>query len=90
MSLSKNGTASAADTVLAQAKREVEIRKRVQVAVLKKPDAVKNAEDQPSEFERDTKVEDEEDPEVIKLMEKIKPAPGYDKKRNYSEIVVGA
>uniref|UniRef100_A0AC34REM9 Cyclin-like domain-containing protein n=1 Tax=Panagrolaimus sp. JU765 TaxID=591449 RepID=A0AC34REM9_9BILA len=72
------------------AKREVEIRKRVQVAVLKKPDAVKNAEDQPSEFERDTKVEDEEDPEVIKLMEKIKPAPGYDKKRNYSEIVVGA
>lgn len=45
---------------------------------------------QPSEFERDTKVEEEEDPAVIALMEKIKPAPGYDKKRNYSEIVVGA
>lgn len=23
-------------------------------------------------------------------MEKIKPAPGYDKKRNYSEIIIGA
>lgn len=48
MSLTKNGTASAADTFLAQAKREIEIRKKVQVGVLKTSDGTKNAEDQVS------------------------------------------
>ncbi|KAE9547605.1 hypothetical protein FO519_009183 [Halicephalobus sp. NKZ332] len=90
MSSQKNGTVPTSDDMLAKALKE--IRRKAQVDGTKKPADGLNGEEQVTEFEKEPKqIPDEtEDPEVLEIMEKIKPAPGYDKKRNYSEIIIGA
>uniref|UniRef100_A0A914YV93 Cyclin-like domain-containing protein n=1 Tax=Panagrolaimus superbus TaxID=310955 RepID=A0A914YV93_9BILA len=81
----KNGSA---ESVLAKAKREIEIRKKAQ------PDPKGEAKPNPlndlNDFDKiDEQPDEEVDPEVAAIMEKIKPVHDYKKKRNYSKIVVG-
>uniref|UniRef100_A0A7E4UNT1 Cyclin-L1 n=1 Tax=Panagrellus redivivus TaxID=6233 RepID=A0A7E4UNT1_PANRE len=87
--MSMNGS-SAVEKVLAKARQEIEIRKKAAAGASEaaKPNSKSH---EPSEFEKDdpSKPEEVVDPEVAAIMEKIKPFPGYDKKRNYSSIVVG-
>uniref|UniRef100_A0AC34GWL5 Cyclin-like domain-containing protein n=1 Tax=Panagrolaimus sp. ES5 TaxID=591445 RepID=A0AC34GWL5_9BILA len=81
----KNGSA---ESVLARAKREIEIRKKAQPDA-KGGEAKSNPSNELNEIIDEQQPDEEVDPEVAAIMEKIKPVHDYKKKRNYSKIVVG-